>query len=64
MQRDGIEEAQVRQILAAQMTRNERLQHADFVLDNSGSETDLAAAVAALHPQLLELAAEEDQQDA
>jgi dephospho-CoA kinase len=64
MQRDGIEEAQVRQILAAQMTRNERLQHADFILDNSGSETDLAAAVAALHPQLLELAAEEDQQDA
>lgn len=64
MQRDGIEEAQVRQILAAQMTRDERLQHADFVLDNSGSETDLAAAVAALHPQLLELAAEEDQQDA
>jgi dephospho-CoA kinase len=64
MQRDGIEEAQVRQILAAQMTRNERLQHADFTLDNSGSEADLAAAVTALHPQLLELAAEEDQQDA
>lgn len=63
MQRDGIEEAQVRQILAAQMTRDERLQHADFVLDNSGSETDLAAAVAALHPQLLALAAEEDSEE-
>ncbi len=63
MQRDGVEEAQVRQILAAQMTRDERLSHADFVLDNSGSEAELAAAVQSLHPQLLALAVEEGEQD-
>ena len=59
MQRDGIQEAQVRQILAAQMTREERLSHADFVLDNSGAQEALSAAVAALHPKLMALAAEE-----
>ncbi|GAA0788656.1 dephospho-CoA kinase [Marinobacterium sediminicola] len=63
MQRDGIEEPQVRQILAAQMNRDERLSHADFILDNSGNEEALADAVSALHPQLLTLAAEEDAQD-
>ncbi|MBP0048877.1 dephospho-CoA kinase [Marinobacterium sp. AK62] len=63
MQRDGIEEAQVRQILAAQMTREERLSHADFVLDNSGSEQDLHSAVEALHPKLKQIAAEEDAAD-
>jgi dephospho-CoA kinase len=59
MARDKIEEAQVRQILAAQMPREERLKHADFVLDNSGSEDQLREAVNALHPQLLQLAQEE-----
>ncbi|GAA0692913.1 dephospho-CoA kinase [Marinobacterium maritimum] len=63
MQRDGVEEAQVRQILAAQMTRDERLSHADFVLDNGGSQGQLTAAIEALHPQLLALAAQEDGQD-
>ncbi len=63
MQRDGVEETQVRQILAAQMTRDERLSHADFVLDNSGSPDELTAAVDALHPQLLALAANEEAQD-
>jgi len=60
MQRDGIEEAQVKQILAAQATREERLSNADYILDNSGSQDALAAAVAALHPQLQTLAAEEN----
>lgn len=59
MARDKIEEAQVRQILAAQMQREERLKHADFVLDNSGNEDQLRDAVNALHPQLLQLAQEE-----
>lgn len=59
MARDNIEEAQVRQILAAQMQREERLKHADFVLDNSGNEEQLHEAVNALHPQLLQLAQEE-----
>lgn len=59
MARDQIEETQVRQILAAQMQREERLKHADFVLDNSGDEDQLCAAVTALHPRLLALAGEE-----
>lgn len=59
MARDNIEETQVRQILAAQMQREERLKHADFVLDNSGDEEQLREAVNALHPQLLQLAQEE-----
>lgn len=63
MQRDGMEEAQVRQILAAQMDRNERLEHADFVLDNNGSPEQLKQAVAELHPKLKQLADEEDADD-
>ncbi|SEA51153.1 dephospho-CoA kinase [Marinobacterium iners] len=59
MARDNIEEAQVRQILAAQMQREERLKHADFVLDNSGNEDQLRESVNALHPQLSQLAQEE-----
>lgn len=59
MARDNIEEAQVRQILAAQMQREERLKHADFLLDNSGNEDQLRESVNALHPQLLQLAQEE-----
>ncbi|SIQ39135.1 dephospho-CoA kinase [Marinobacterium stanieri] len=63
MQRDGMEEAQVRQILAAQMDRDERLKHADFVLDNNGSPEQLKQAVAELHPKLKQLADEEDAAD-
>lgn len=63
MQRDGMEEAQVRQILAAQMDRDERLKHADFVLDNNASPEQLKQAVAELHPKLKQLADEEDAAD-
>lgn len=63
MQRDGMEEAQVRQILAAQMDRDERLKHADFVLDNNGSPEQLKQAVAELHPKLKQQADEEDAAD-
>ncbi|WP_417533287.1 dephospho-CoA kinase [Marinobacterium stanieri] len=63
MQRDGMEEAQVRQILAAQMDRDERLKHADFVLDNNGSPEHLKQAVAELHPKLKQQADEEDAAD-
>jgi dephospho-CoA kinase len=59
MARDGVPEAQVRQILAAQMGREERRQRADFILDNSGDEARLRAAVEALHAQLLQMAQEE-----
>jgi dephospho-CoA kinase len=41
------------------MQREERLKHADFVLDNSGNEDQLRESVNALHPQLLQLAQEE-----
>ncbi|MGR2740892.1 dephospho-CoA kinase [Billgrantia sp. Q4P2] len=46
--RDDVDEAQARAIVAAQMPRSERLARADDVIDNSGSEQDLAAQVAEL----------------
>lgn len=46
--RDNVDEAQARAIIAAQMPREERLAHADDVIDNSAAETDLEAQVAAL----------------
>ena len=57
MARDNNDEAQVRRIMAAQMPREERLQRADYVIDNSGSLEDLDPAVEALHQTLLERAA-------
>jgi len=46
--RDNVDEAQARAIIAAQMSREERLARADDVIDNSAAETDLEAQVAAL----------------
>ncbi|MCE8018896.1 dephospho-CoA kinase [Halomonas sp. MCCC 1A11036] len=46
--RDDVDERQARAIVAAQMPRSERLARADDVIDNSGSEQDLAAQVAEL----------------
>lgn len=46
--RDGVDEAQARAIVAAQMPRAERLARADDVLDNSGSEAEMRHRVAAL----------------
>jgi dephospho-CoA kinase len=63
--RSGLEEAQIRAIMAAQVTRELRLANADDVIDNSVSHTDpkarvLPAAtadkVAALHQLYTELA--------
>jgi dephospho-CoA kinase len=53
MARDDNDEAQVQRIIAAQMPRQQRLDLADHVLDNSGSPQDLQAAVEALHRGLL-----------
>jgi len=53
MQRDGNDEAQVKRIMAAQLTRAQRLERADIVLDNSGSLEDLAQAVEELHKEFL-----------
>ena len=53
MQREGNDEAQVKRIMAAQLTRAQRLERADIVLDNSGSLEDLAQAVEELHKEFL-----------
>ena len=54
MARDDIDHALARRILATQATREQRLALADDVIDNSGAESDLDAAVAALHQKYLE----------
>ena len=46
--RDGVNESQARAIVAAQMSRQERLDRADDVIDNSADEETLAARVAEL----------------
>ncbi|CAM3912673.1 dephospho-CoA kinase [Vreelandella rituensis] len=46
--RDDVSESQVRAILAAQLSRQERLSRADDVIDNSGSETEMREQVAQL----------------
>lgn len=57
MQRSGLEERQVRAIMAAQATRAERLAAADDVIDNGGGYEQLAAQVERLHAAWLQLAA-------
>ncbi len=56
MQRDANDEAQVRRIMAAQMPREQRLEKADYVLDNSGSLADIPEKVANLHREFTALA--------
>lgn len=56
MSRDQNDEALVRQIMAAQLPRADRLAKADMVIDNSGSEADLLTAADELHSTLLRLA--------
>ena len=41
----GFDEADARARIARQATREERLKHADFVVDNSGTPTDLAPQI-------------------
>ncbi|MFK2878994.1 dephospho-CoA kinase [Rhodanobacter hydrolyticus] len=55
--RDGIDEALARRMLAQQASREQRLVLAHDVIDNSGDENALDAAVAALHRRYLALAA-------
>ena len=52
-QRDDNDEAQVRRIMAAQMSRQDRLAKADTVIDNSRSLAELELAVNKLHEELL-----------
>ncbi len=57
MQRSGLEESQVRAIMAAQASRAERLAAADDILDNSGTLDALREHVSGLHRHYLSLAA-------
>ena len=57
MQRSGLEESQVRAIMAAQASRAERLAAADDVVDNGGSFDQLTAQIERLHAAYLQLAA-------
>lgn len=54
--RSGIAAAEVRRIMAAQLSRAERVKRADDVLDNSGPLETLREAVARLHRKYLDLA--------
>ncbi len=51
-QRDGLSPAEARARMAAQMPLREKVEHADHVIDNSGSIEDTDAQVQALWPQL------------
>ena len=53
-QRDKIDSAEVDLILSRQATREERLQAADFVLDNSGKIEDLITQVSKVDALILE----------
>jgi dephospho-CoA kinase len=54
--RDGVTEDQVQRILAAQCSAEDRAAGADDLISNEGSESELAAKVAALHEKYLALA--------
>ena len=56
MARDSNDEAQVRRIMAAQISREKRLEGADIVIDNSGSLDELDAVVEELHKEFLQRA--------
>ncbi|MFT5709913.1 MAG: dephospho-CoA kinase [Halioglobus sp.] len=53
VKRDNNQAAQIERIMAAQMSRSERLKHADFIIDNSKSLARLRVEVAQLHQSLL-----------
>lgn len=55
--RDGVSAAHAKRIIAAQMSRRDRLSHADDVIDNSGDKGALRKAVRALHRMYIALAA-------
>ena len=56
MRRSQLSESAVRAIMAAQLSRADRLAQADDVLHNDGDEADLQKQVAALHEHYLALA--------
>ncbi|MEC9191817.1 MAG: dephospho-CoA kinase [Pseudomonadota bacterium] len=54
--RDGVEESTVRAIIAAQIGRNQRLEHGDDIIDNSLPLHTLRQRVETLHQQYLAMA--------
>jgi dephospho-CoA kinase len=58
MQRDGISEEEAKQALKAQMALSNKVEQADYVIDNSGSEEDTQAQVQKVWQELLVLAGE------
>ena len=54
--RDKTNEQQIRAIMSAQATRQQRLAVADDVIDNNGNSEDLVEKVAQLHKHYLQLA--------
>ncbi|MEH6590101.1 MAG: dephospho-CoA kinase [Halioglobus sp.] len=57
MSRDDNDEAQVKRIIAAQMPRQQRLDKADYVIDNSRTLDELDETVQALHQEFIAMAA-------
>ena len=62
-QRNGLDEKQIHQILAAQVDRAARLAAADDVIENSGSLDELIAATDRMHQVYLRLAANPNDPD-
>lgn len=52
MQRDNNSEAQVKQIMSSQLTNEERIGRADFVLKNTGNHEELSVRVTQLYNHL------------
>ena len=59
--RSGLDEAEVRRIIASQATREQRLAGADDVIENDGSPGKLRDRVDALHTRYLSLASQAGQ---
>jgi dephospho-CoA kinase len=59
MQRSNLPEEEVKRILAAQASREERLKHADIVIENQGSLKDLEVEVQNLHQKILQFQKEQ-----
>jgi len=55
MQRSNLPREEVERILAAQASRDERLKHADMVIENQGSLEGLEAEVQSLHQKILQI---------
>ena len=55
MHRSNLPREEVERILGAQASRQERLKHADIVIENQGSLKDLEAKVQSLHQKILQI---------